>query len=126
MTETERTTQALAIRDHLLPMIRAHGAMQEVSGMAGRPVVWKAGDFTCTLRSPFTPWPAKVAIASYDHALSRQRAKPDLPWGLDVWHGRNVLKLQWDDDGRVEVVSFIRGPWETVALAMGAEPSAGS
>ena len=121
MTETERTTQALAIRDLLLPMIRVHGAMQEVSGMVGRPVVWKAGDFTCTLRSPFTPWPAKVAIASYDHALSRQRAKPDLPWGLDVWHGRKVLSLQWNDAGRVEVVSFTRGPWEAEALALGGQ-----
>ena len=44
-----------------------------------------------------------------------------LPWALDVWHVRKVLSLQWDGDGRVEVVSFIRGPWEAKALAMGAQ-----
>src|SRR3954463_5447115 len=97
--------------------------MQEVSGMAGRPAVCKVGSFTCNLRSPFTPWPAEAPpAAASEQALSRQRAKPDLSWGLDVWHGRKVLSLQWDDEGQVEVMSFTRGPWEAEALAL-AEPA---
>ena len=55
MSEEAGAARALAIRDHLLPLIRSHGTMQEVSGMAGRPAVCKVGSFTCTLRSPFTP-----------------------------------------------------------------------
>jgi hypothetical protein len=128
MTETDQTARALAIRDHLLPLFEAHDTMQEVSGVAGRLAVFKAEGFTCTLRSPFTAWPAEAPpAASYEQAISRQRAKPALPWCLEVWHGHTVLSLQWDDDGRVEVVSFTRGPWEAEALAMGAdEPSPGS
>ena len=119
MSKEAEAARAIAIRDHLLPLIRVHGAMQEVSGAAGHLAVWKAGSLTCTVRSPFTAWPAEAPpAAAYDQALSRQRAKPALPWGLQVWHGHTVLNLQWDDDGGVEVVSFTRGPWEDDALAL--------
>ena len=37
MSQEDEAARALAIRDHLLPLIRSHGTMQEVSGMAGRP-----------------------------------------------------------------------------------------
>ena len=50
MSEEDGAARALAIRDHLLPLIRSHSTMQEVSGMAGRPAVCKVGSFTCTLR----------------------------------------------------------------------------
>ncbi len=125
MTRTDRTARALAIRDHLLPLIRAHGAMREISKGGLRMVAWKAGRFAFALRSPFTSWP-DVAPDSYAAALAEQRAGPVLPWGLDVWHGCKVLSLQWDDAGRVEVISFNRGPWEDEALAMRADPSPGS
>jgi hypothetical protein len=119
MSQEVETARALAIRDHLLPLIRVHGGMQEVSGAAGHLAVWKAGSLTCTVRSPFTAWPAEAPpAASYEQALSRQRAKPALPWCLEVWHGHTVLNLQWDDDGTVEVISFTRGPWEDDALAL--------
>jgi hypothetical protein len=125
MSKEAEAARAIAIREHLLPLIRVHGTMQEISGAAGRLAVWKAGTLTCTVRSPFTPWPAEEPpTASYEQAISRQRAKPVLPWALDVWRGRKVLSLQWDDDGRVEVVSFIRGPWEAEALAMGGQDPA--
>ena len=119
MSEQNEAARALAIRDHLLPLIRSHSTMQEVSGMAGRPAVCKVGSFTCTLRGPFTPWPAEAPpVTSYEQAISRQRAKPALPWCLEVWHGHTVLNLQWEDDGTVEVISFTRGPWEDDALAL--------
>ena len=119
MTDTDQATRALAIRDHLLPLIQAHGTLEEVSGAAGRLAMWKTGSFTCTLRGPFTPWPAEAPpTAAYDQAISRQRTKPTLPWGLEVWHGHKVLSLQWDDEGTVEVTSFTPGPWENEALAL--------
>jgi hypothetical protein len=113
--------RAIAIRDHLVPLIRAHGTLQEVSGMAGRVATWSAQGFICALRSPFTPWPAEVPVASFDQAILRQQGKQVLPWGLDVWHGRKVLSLQWDDKGQVEVIGFTRGSWEAEALAIGAD-----
>ena len=119
MSQEHGVARALAIRDHLMPLIRVRGAMQEVSGAAGHMAVWKVGNLTCTVRSPFTAWPAEAPPnAAYDQAISRQRAKPALPWCLEVWHVHTVLNLQWDDDGAVEVVSFTRGPWEDDALAL--------
>jgi hypothetical protein len=119
MSQDNAVARALAIRDHLMPLIRVHGSMQKVSGAAGHVAVWQAGSFTCTVRSPFTAWPAEAPpAAAYDQAISRQRAKPALPWCLEVWHGHTVLNLQWADDGPVEVISFTRGPWEDAALAL--------
>jgi hypothetical protein len=33
-------------------------------------------------------------------------------------HGVKVLRVLWADDGRFEVASFVRGPWEDLALAL--------
>ena len=123
MTKTARTARALAIRDHLLPLIRVQGAMEGIGGSGVRTTMWKAGSFAFALRSPFTAWGIKASPPrSYSAAQARQRADPVLPWGLDVWHGRKVLSLQWDDAERVEVNSFSRGPWEDEALALGPGP----
>ena len=121
MTRTDRTARALAIRDHLLPLIRARGAIHESSESGLRVVVWRTGRFDFLLRSPFAPLP-DAAPKSYAEAPFQ------LPWGLDVvQHGRKVLRLQWDGAGRVEVISFNRGRWEAEALAMGAaDPSPGA
>ena len=43
---------------------------------------------------------------------------PDLPEGLEAWHGEKVLRVLWADDGRFEVASFVRGPREDLALAL--------
>ena len=120
MTRTDRTARALAIRDHLLPLIRARGAIHESSESGLRVVVWRTGRFDFLLRSPFAPLP-DAAPKSYAASLFQ------LPWGLDVVRGCKVLSLQWDDAGRVEVISFTRGAWEAEALAMGAaDPSPGA
>ena len=104
-----------------LAQLRQLPAMEEIGGL--RMVTWKAGRFAFALRSPFTAWGIKASPpGSYSAALAKQRANPVLPWGLDVWHGRKVLSLQWDDAGRVEVISFNRGLWEDEALALGPEP----
>ena len=119
MDDADRAAQALAIRDYLLPLIRARGAVQRIGRTGLRMVVWQAAPFTALLRSPFTASSPDPAPQSHAAALAMQRAKPVLPWGLDVWHGRKVLSLQWDDAGRAEVISFNRGPWEDEALSLG-------
>ncbi len=76
MSGTARTAQALAIRDHLLPLIRARGAMHRIGRTTGlRMVVWQAAPFTASLRSPFTPSLSDPAPQSHAAALSMERAK---------------------------------------------------
>ena len=96
------TERAIVIRDHLLPLIREHGAALEISGPTGRMAAWKVGRFTFALHSP-----------GHDGG-----GKPMSAWGLDVWHGGKVLSLRWDDPGAVDVLTFIRGPWEDAALVL--------
>jgi hypothetical protein len=49
---------------------------------------------------------------------ARQRTRPDLPYGLEIWHeGTKVLSLLWADEGSLEIVELVRGNWEEAALA---------
>lgn len=120
----DRLERALAIRDHVLPLIRAYGVMR-VIGVRVEPariVAWDAGDLSFMLRIPFTPWPPLAR--SYAAAVAQQRANPVLPWVLDVWHSRKVLSVQWDDAGAAEVIGFAHGPWEATALSLSATNAA--
>ena len=108
----------LAIRDHLLPLIRQRGSLQLVGTV--RIITWEAEPFRFALRTPFSGLAKEEGPApSYQHALARQQAKPVLPYGLDVWHGgRKVMSLQWSDTGATELISFRAGEWRTAALAI--------
>ena len=71
---------------------------------------------------PWTPFnglqAGEASSAGYRHAVERQRAAADFPYGLEVWHGAKVLSVLWADDGRFELASLVRGPWEDLALAL--------
>jgi hypothetical protein len=111
--------RAIAIRDHLLPLLRAHGAAQEIRGTTGHVEVWRVGRFAFALHSPSNRRQVKTPPpATYDQALAQHRSKPVPAWRLDVWHGDKVMSLRWDDPGALEVATFIRGTWEDAALAL--------
>jgi hypothetical protein len=60
----------------------------------------------------------EASSPGYRHALEWQHATPDLPYGLEVWHGVKVLMVLWADDGRFDIATFARGSWEDLALAL--------
>lgn len=62
--------------------------------------------------------PGGASSPGYRRAVERQRAALDSPYGLEVRHRVKVLRLLWVGDGRCGVESFIRGPWEALALAL--------
>ena len=111
--------RALAIRDHLLPLVRGHGTLEVQRGPV-RLVVLRSGPWTVEHWTPFADLsPDEASSPGYRHALGRQRAGPDLPYGLDLWRdGARVLGVLWADDGVSEVVAFVRGSWEDEALAL--------
>jgi hypothetical protein len=37
----------------------------------------------------------------------------NLPYGLDIWSGNKVLNFEWSDDGRINVISYRPGEWES-------------
>jgi len=111
--------RALAIRDRLLPLVRAHGALETQRGPV-RLVVLRTGPWIVEHWTPFGDLsPDEASSPGYRHAVERQHTTPDLPYGLDLRHDAvRVLGVLWSDDGASEVVAFVRGPWEDAALAL--------
>jgi hypothetical protein len=110
--------RALAIRDHLLPLVRRHGHL-EVQQDSVRRITLEQLPWVIHHWTPFSDLqPEEASSPGYRHALERQHAGLDLPYGLEVWHDAKVLDLVWADDGRVAIVRFVRGPWEDAALAL--------
>ena len=115
-----RAAHALAIRDHVLPLIRERGALQSIGIVRIVTVVaWEAKPLLFTLRTPFSGGPKEGPAPSYQHALLRQQAKAVLPYGLDVWHrGRKVMSLEWSGAGESNLIRFMAGEWEAEVLAL--------
>jgi hypothetical protein len=110
--------RARAIRDHLLPLVREHGSLERQQGPV-RLVVLELRGWIVRHWTPFNDLSSGEASSpGYRHAIERQRGLPDLPYGLEVWRGRNVLSILWSDEGRFEVITFLRGAWEDEALKL--------
>jgi hypothetical protein len=110
---------ALAIRDRLLPLVRNRGSL-EVQRDTVRVIALRTGDWVIEHWTPFNELsPEEASSPGYRHALQRQHAAPDLPYGLEVRHaGAKVLSVLWADDGSFEVACFVRGAWEAEALRL--------
>ncbi len=113
---------ALAVRDHIVPIVREHGVLQDLKDKDSSlrllvldREVWRFMHWT-----PFNALaPSQASSPGYRHALADQHTRPDLPYGLDVWHdGTNVLSVLWADAGTFEIVTFRPGVWEAAAKSL--------
>ena len=110
--------RALAIRDHLLPLVRDGGVL-ECQRDAMRVISLQLGPWLINHWTPFNDLsPDQASSPGYRHALERQHTRPDLPYGLEVWRGAKVLSVLWADNGCLEVETFVRGFWEDEVLAL--------
>jgi len=110
--------RALAIRNHLLPLVRKRGRLEGQHGPV-RLIVLEAGALTINHWTPFNELsPGEASSPGYRRALERQHGGPALPYGLDIWHGTKVLGMLWADDRRFQVLTFVRGAWEDDALTL--------
>jgi len=110
--------RALAIRDHVLPLLRREGTL-EVQRDTVRLVEHNVGPWSFRYWTPFSAlFPGEASSPGYRHAIERQHSRPDLPYGLEVWYGTQVLRVLWADGGAFEIANFVRGPWEQEALAL--------
>ena len=112
--------RALAIRDHLLPIVRERGTLENQRGPV-RPITLEVDPWAFRHWTPFNELsPAEASSPGYRHAVERQHTRPDLPYGLEVWRrGVKMLSVLWADDREAfQVVSFVRGPWEDEALQL--------
>jgi hypothetical protein len=113
---------ALAMRDHLLPIVREHGALEDLEGKNSslRLIVLERQAWRFAHWTPFNALAlGQASSPGYRHALGNQHTVVDLPYGLDVWHeGLQVLSLLWAEAGTFQVIGFHRGPWEAEAMAL--------
>lgn len=98
---TPREARALAIRDAARRKLRLCGRCEEVRG-AGPTLFWRGRGLMISLREP--------------------RLGGRYVYGIDIWLAngvgvRKVLNLEWNRDG-AWIVSFRRGPWEELVLAL--------
>ena len=111
--------RALAIRDHLLRLIREGGTLEVQRGPV-RLATLEIGPWVFHHWTPFSDLSSGDASSpGYRHAVERQHTRSDLPYGLEVWRGVKLLSVLWRDDGAFEVACFVRGAWEDEALALG-------
>lgn len=110
--------RALAIRDHLLPLVRDRGMLECQSGPV-RVIALQLGPWSLNHWTPSKELsPEEASSPGYRHALERQHTRPDLQYGLEVWRDTKVLRVLWADNGAFEVDSFVRGSWEDEALVL--------
>jgi len=110
--------RALAIRDHLMPIVRLRGTIEMQRG-AVRVTTLAFGPWVFHHWTPFNEMPAAAASSpGYRRAVRAQRQQPAMPYGLDVWRIAKVLRVLWGDEAGYEVVTFVRGDWEDEALAL--------
>lgn len=83
--------RALAIRDHLLLLVRRDGLL-EVQRDVVRLVTLEQAPWVVQHWTPFNELqPGEASWPGYRHAVERQHATADLPYGLEVWHGMKVV-----------------------------------
>lgn len=117
---------ALAIRDHVLPLVRSRGTLeQQFHGL--RRITLSIDPWSFSHWTPFKTLAAGEASSpGYRHAIEQQRAGPTLEYGLDIrLHGKHVLGLLWSDHGSFDVNVFERGDWEAQVLELTAPRSEG-
>jgi hypothetical protein len=105
--------RAVAIRDHVMPLLRQRGAVQ-VQRDTVRITELQTGVWAVRVWTPFNELgPEEASSPGYRHAMERQRTRKVLPYGLEIWHGATrVLRILWSDDECTEVANFVRGQWE--------------
>jgi hypothetical protein len=110
---SDRLQRVLKLRDAALEVIRREGTWDAARNHPSLHfIVAEKNGLKFLHRAPFSSGPPARPSASYEQELVRQRAAPDLPYTLDIWSGTKVLSLQWDDAGKVNLISFKPGNWE--------------
>ena len=103
--------RALAIRDHVLPLLREHGAVQ-IQRDTVRLTELRMGVWAFRHWTPFNELRmVEASSPGYRHALERQRNRQTMPYGPDIWRGAEtakVFRILWAEDGTIEVASFVR------------------
>ena len=132
--QPSRLTRALAIRRHVLPLLRANGVGTKTGGM--RLLTWESGPWRFAFRMDRPPLPivqeGKPQVyktggrrQSNQDILDRH-AGANLDQALDIWCKSKVFLIEWNADTRstLNIAMFKEGPWESALLDLGRQEPA--
>jgi hypothetical protein len=124
MGDASRITKrqrAIQLRDLALQVIQTSGSWSS-SGEV-KALKYRGDDLSILYRTPFQRLPETPDHIKYMGAFLGVDTQ-NLPYGLDIWSLRKVLNIEWDDKGRVILVSYKRGEWEKKLEALALELAA--
>ena len=113
MDKATKLARVREIRANALRLLKERGEWEDVSGT--KHLGLKIGSLSISYRTPFQPVPKPPEAMMYFAALLGR--KIDHPYGLDIWHGKKVLNLVWDESESLEIVSYKPGEWEEILVA---------
>jgi hypothetical protein len=113
MDSATKLARVTHLRDRALDLLKAKGAWHTV-GHGERLLGLDLGDLSMLYRTPFQPLPEASENVRYMQAMLG--GKGNLPYGLDIWHGRKkVMLVEWNE-GEFQVVTYRPGEWEFLIL----------
>jgi hypothetical protein len=113
MKRGPRLKRAIAIRDHVLRLIRLGGMV--VRDQRGTYATCRCGGCEFIFYTPFSRW-----ISNHRRYQAALEGRPVLPYRLMVYvdDGMPTLCLDWDDAGRAELVCWASGDWQHEVLSL--------
>jgi hypothetical protein len=107
--EKDQTTEARAIRDAALVLLRRVGRSQTTGGKTPVRILFaEVEDLRIVHNTPFTPRPMPSSDALQSLATT---GREPLPYAMDIWHGRTkMFSISWSDDD-FRVTTFKKGTW---------------
>jgi hypothetical protein len=111
--------RALAIRDHLVPIVRERGMWSFNAASCGWSPCGPAPGPSSTGRPsascPRTRRPRPATGTRWSGSARGRTCPTGSTCGAT---GARVLGVLWSEDGASQVAAFVRGPWEDEALAL--------
>jgi hypothetical protein len=111
----DRLGRAITLRDHALRHLQANGRPLALADADSKITmwIWKAPPWCAVLNTPFANWPSAGDAESFADAAARKQTPAALPYCLSLSvAGKEVLGVEWADDGKARVDKFKRGIWE--------------
>ena len=110
--------RALAIRDHLLPVVRERGTLEcQRDAVRRSRCTWNVA--AQALDAVQRPVAGPGSLAGLPPRPGSATHPAGAALRLEVWREDDkVLSVLWAEDGSHEVDSFVRGSWEDEALAL--------
>ena len=115
MSKSAKLAHAHLLRNAALTVIKNMGVWKTVTVRGAGEMKFlsaRVGSLDILYRTPFQRMPQPGDVLKYQAAQLGLTVPENLPYGLDVWAPKKVLNIEWDDKGKVALVSLQRGTWE--------------